>query len=419
MPPRPSRPYARPILLLLAALAGCIGAEQDIPLGQVMLEGALGVELDPIVNDGPGEWGAEVRQAWVDLEVGTLEGAPETVFGNIRSVDVDEEGRVYLLDSQAHQVRVFEADGSHFATWGREGDGPTDIRRPAFVRLDPDENVVVYSFDKTYKWFTPEGELLHYASRDRSGIILRAQVGVLDDGRVLDWDLERETILDDGTVEESPSLMDNPRFDRFSILRVIYLPVVLDPATGTVDTLPPLIFDEPYPEAGAPGGGARQSSVPRAGRYWVAWSTNYLLAERGLDGTVHRSIERRGVRYPPVTDSVVDAFFRQQEQIREEIGGEIGPTVTPEDIAATGPVLGTILRDDEHLLVFTQEQGEGLGFFVDVFRHADGRYLGKIELPVEVYQTVPPVLRNGMLYGVTMHEVGYPQLIRLDLGLGG
>lgn len=403
--------------LLLAGLAGCAESTEETPLGRTILEEALETELDPIVRDSPGEWGDEPRRARVDLAVGTLEGTPPTVFGNIRSIDVDDAGRIYVLDSQAHEVRVFDADGTHVSTFGREGDGPTDLTSPWFVRVAPDGSIVVFGSDKSYRWFTLEGDHLDYRSRAQSGVITRSQVEVLDDGRILDWDFERETILDDGSIEESPALIDNPRLSRFASVRVRYIPVTLDPASEDIDTLPVMEFDHPYPQAGAPGGGSRRSSNSVGQRYWVAWADVYLLAEVGLDGTVHRSIAREGVRYPRVTDSVIDAYFRAREEREAEMNARLYAPLDRSDVPASGPVIGAIVHDDEHVVVFTEEEGEVGGFFVDVFRKSDAAYLGKVELPVEIYLTVTPFYRDGLLYGVTVHEDGFPQLIRLDLGM--
>ncbi len=65
----------------------------------------------------------------------------EVLFGVIFQVQADPEGNVYLLDAQLSHVEVFDPDGEHVATLGREGDGPGEVRRPGDMYLTDDGRV--------------------------------------------------------------------------------------------------------------------------------------------------------------------------------------------------------------------------------------------------------------------------------------
>jgi len=54
----------------------------------------------------------------------------ELFFGLTPKVCTDGEGRVYVLDTQLSQVRVFSPGGELSRTLFREGDGPGEVRRP-------------------------------------------------------------------------------------------------------------------------------------------------------------------------------------------------------------------------------------------------------------------------------------------------
>lgn len=41
-----------------------------------------------------------------------MEGAPHEVFGDVRSIEVGLDGRIYVLDGQAVELRAFDADGA-------------------------------------------------------------------------------------------------------------------------------------------------------------------------------------------------------------------------------------------------------------------------------------------------------------------
>ena len=47
-----------------------------------------------------------------EISLGSRDGGDETtLFRQIRDVEVDEEGRVYVMDRQAPAIRVFGRDG--------------------------------------------------------------------------------------------------------------------------------------------------------------------------------------------------------------------------------------------------------------------------------------------------------------------
>lgn len=62
--------------------------------------------------------------------IGELDGRPATTFGKIESVVVDADGRIYVLDSMAQEIRVFDAEGMHLQTVGRMGGGPGEFQEP-------------------------------------------------------------------------------------------------------------------------------------------------------------------------------------------------------------------------------------------------------------------------------------------------
>jgi hypothetical protein len=83
----------------------------------------------PVVNNpAQGMWGD--GEAWTlveELSVGSLEGDAAYQFGQIIGVDVDGEGNVYIADSQARDVRVFDASGNYLRTVGSPGSGPGEL----------------------------------------------------------------------------------------------------------------------------------------------------------------------------------------------------------------------------------------------------------------------------------------------------
>lgn len=67
----------------------------------------------------------------------------ENLLGLVRAAARDEEGNVYLLDTQLVTVLVYDADGRFVGELGREGDGPGEFRRPRDLVLLADGTVGV------------------------------------------------------------------------------------------------------------------------------------------------------------------------------------------------------------------------------------------------------------------------------------
>ena len=67
----------------------------------------------------------------------------ELLFGVLSQITSDDEGNVYVLDAQLHEVMVFSPSGEYLQSIGREGEGPGEFRRPSDLFLTPDGKVAV------------------------------------------------------------------------------------------------------------------------------------------------------------------------------------------------------------------------------------------------------------------------------------
>lgn len=77
------------------------------------------------------------------LTIGALETPPEQVFGQIADIDVDPVGRIFVLDSRAGNVRVFDFKGRLIGSFGRPGRGPGELANPLSLTLGPDGEILV------------------------------------------------------------------------------------------------------------------------------------------------------------------------------------------------------------------------------------------------------------------------------------
>jgi hypothetical protein len=96
-----------------------------------------------------------------ELRIGKVDGTGPDVFGRVVALEVDDRKRIYVLDSQNHQVAVFDSLGRVVRAFGKRGQGPGEFESPmGLAWLRPTELVVVH--------------LGGYAVFDTAGVFLRS-----------------------------------------------------------------------------------------------------------------------------------------------------------------------------------------------------------------------------------------------------
>lgn len=124
----------------VAAFTGCDSAADDSAGTTREVVGDTTI----VRSAGPGPWGeAELVE---ELRIGELAGADEYTFGRIGGLAVHEDSSLYVLDSQALEVRVYSADGAFQRRFGREGEGPGEFRQPLGVAFLPDDRLVIRDY---------------------------------------------------------------------------------------------------------------------------------------------------------------------------------------------------------------------------------------------------------------------------------
>ncbi len=76
-----------------------------------------------IVTTLPGDLVYAELAADPSLSIGEFTGPEELLFGRIASARRDAAGNVVVADGQAYEIRIFDEDGRHLRSLGREGEG--------------------------------------------------------------------------------------------------------------------------------------------------------------------------------------------------------------------------------------------------------------------------------------------------------
>ena len=68
-----------------------------------------------------------------------------------------QRGRIYVADTHAHDIKVFDDDGRLVATWGRRGDGPGELNYPTHLSFSDGMLIVCDSLNARVQVFDSEG----------------------------------------------------------------------------------------------------------------------------------------------------------------------------------------------------------------------------------------------------------------------
>ena len=131
-----------------------------------------------------------------DLVIGSEDNANER-FGDRVSVGVDDQGRIYVADTDNHRIQVFDADGTYLATLGRDGQGPGEFEFPRTIAVAGDR-VFVGDRRKVSVWSTVDFSFIEELTV--VGNLARVQ-GAQPDGTVLALVLAFDPV-EDGTPND-------------------------------------------------------------------------------------------------------------------------------------------------------------------------------------------------------------------------
>ncbi len=146
-------------LLAGAAIAACTASGSGQWAGTVT--DSAGIEI--VSNTDQEIWTEETR--WTvteELRIGSLEGDPDYQFGQIGFISVGSDGRMYVIDAQAQQLKAFSAAGEFERTIGGPGGGPGELGTGVtFVLAGPGDTLLVPDIaNRRVNRYTPDGTSL-------------------------------------------------------------------------------------------------------------------------------------------------------------------------------------------------------------------------------------------------------------------
>jgi len=361
-----------------------------------------------VLSESPA-WTEATRPVFEEeLRLGSMMDEGPESFGQVRDLLLDEQGRIYVLESQAQEIRVFGPDGDWMHTIGRPGEGPGEFKNAAAMGWGPDSVLRVVDYGNgRISDFRRVGTFVT-SHRQQGGFVMYPWPGVF--GR------------DGGLINVSPSMRDG----EFEAVLVRYTP---DMQPIDTLTIPRYEGDSEYFEltsdagrmrASVPFGAGLSVDLDPRGYFWVAPNTaTYEVSQVSLAGDTLLTIRRPSEPHP-VTRAEVDSAVAMMTWFTDQ-GGKVDRSKFP----STKPALSRVFAPGDgnvYVVPVTDEFGSGYlstSGALDVF-DPDGRYLGRLDLPEGLATSNPePVFRGDHVLGVVRDELDVPYVVRYRLAPPG
>ncbi len=75
--------------------------------------------------------------------IGVAEGPQHAMLGSVRSVSVDANQHVFILDRENTVVRIYSTEGDYIGSFGKAGDGPGELWDPSSIDLLESDSLAV------------------------------------------------------------------------------------------------------------------------------------------------------------------------------------------------------------------------------------------------------------------------------------
>ncbi|MFC2160044.1 6-bladed beta-propeller [Acidobacteriota bacterium] len=95
-----------------------------------------------------------------DLVISEKEFPEEIYFQNPRGIVVHTDGRIYVSDSAAHNIKMISSAGKLLQVIGQEGQGPGDFNSPSYIAISRDRLVVWESMNRRFSILDMDGKFI-------------------------------------------------------------------------------------------------------------------------------------------------------------------------------------------------------------------------------------------------------------------
>lgn len=149
-----SKLFFYPLLLLgLFFITACVRGKKEWK-GKIETKDGFSI----IKNPGEPMYGDPVLELIEDLVINGNAEIEEQMFQSVHTLDIDDEGKFYILDEQAGNIKVFAPDGDYLKIIGRKGQGPGEFGMPISLIITRQDQIIVNDMgQRKIQYFDTEG----------------------------------------------------------------------------------------------------------------------------------------------------------------------------------------------------------------------------------------------------------------------
>jgi hypothetical protein len=309
-----------------------------------------------------------------DLCIGVESGDENYMFSELFTLEVDDEGDIFVVDTKEECIKVFDRNGQYIRRIGKKGQGPGEIQRFGRIFLFGKLVAINDTGNNRLSFFAKNGDYVKHVPFGK----YRSPDARLDSrGYVYEFVLN----FDDGPVGELVKL--DTDFKLISKITSIKLPTQVPPA----ELMERIYFRVKDNDS----------------LVWVR-TLKYELNIVDKDGNLIKRIMKE---HDPIKVTV--------DRLKKEAKKRYPNRPIPEDFSIPShfpkyfPIFYYFIFDDEGRIFVCNYYREGDAYIYDVF-DSEGRYFLKFTLPEN---EMLAVIKNGKAYTmIKENEDGIPQVKR-------
>jgi len=359
------------IVLFLSALIILVSCGKQKSEWKGTIEEVDGVTI--VKNPKEPIYSADVFSLEEELTIEDEEGEEGFMFLNILNLVVDEEENIYVCDTKAAHIIVFDKNGDFLRTIGKKGQGPGEMSYPLDIHVFPQRELMVNDINQLrIHFFSLNGEYLRGFSTSRLGAFRRPEVdshGNMVAGFLIPGD-EIRTVLKKFTSDLSP------------VFTITTQPLVTKPPTleyFEIRRTTNLVWDITVEDD-------------------IIWGviTKYEIFVHNTEGNLIKKIVRE-------YDGIKITGKEKEKLIEDYFGNNpVPPSITLTFPNRYPPFIRFTCDEEGRIFVQTYEKTEdGERDYYDVF-DSEGKYIARISL-----KSLPIVWKNNKLFTIEEDEDGF------------